>query len=45
MSFIEKPFFDFRFAGGGVAAAIIFVIWVNFPHDRVDERGQPDRWP
>lgn len=29
MSFIEKPFFDFRFAGG-VAAAIIFVIWVNF---------------
>ena len=29
MSFIEKPFFDFRFAGG-VVAAIIFVIWVNF---------------
>ena len=26
MSFIEKPFFDFRFAGG-VVAAIIFVIW------------------
>lgn len=29
MSFIEEPFFDFRFAGG-VVAAIIFVIWVNF---------------
>ena len=29
MSFIEKPFFDFRFAGG-VVAAIIFVIWVTF---------------
>ena len=29
MSFIEKPFFDFRFAGS-VVAAIIFVIWVNF---------------
>ena len=29
MSFIENPFFDFRFAGG-VVAAIIFVIWVNF---------------
>ena len=29
MSFIEKPFFDFRFAGG-VVTAIIFVIWVNF---------------
>lgn len=29
MSFIEKPFFDFWFAGG-VVAAIIFVIWVNF---------------
>ena len=29
MSFIEKPFFDFRFAVG-VVAAIIFVIWVNF---------------
>ena len=29
MSFIEKPFFDFRFAGG-VVAAIIFVVWVNF---------------
>ena len=29
MSFIEKPFFNFRFAGG-VVAAIIFVIWVNF---------------
>ncbi len=29
MSYIEKPFFDFRFAGG-VVAAIIFVIWVNF---------------
>ncbi|MCH4209265.1 phospho-N-acetylmuramoyl-pentapeptide-transferase [Bifidobacterium sp.] len=29
MSFIERPFFDFAFAGS-VLAIIIFVVWVNF---------------
>ena len=29
MSFIEKPFFDFAFAGRAVAI-VLFVIWVNF---------------
>ncbi len=42
ISFIEKPFFDFRFARRRGRRDHIRHLG-EFPHDRVDERGQPDR--